>query len=81
MNSWNSFDIEKTPEGAETLLSGLKRVKDFLDEINEKYKNKTVLIVTHNFISKCIWILKNDIQDAEQINSFFHDNGEIKYYN
>lgn len=77
---WNSLAIERTPEGAETLASGLKRVKDFMDEINGKYKNKTVLIVTHNFISKCIWILENNIQNPELINSFFHDNAEIKYY-
>jgi len=79
-SSWNSLDTERTPEGAETLAAGLKRVKDIMDEINEKYKNKTVLIVTHNFISKCIWILENNIQNPELINSFFHDNGEIKYY-
>lgn len=79
-NSWNSLDTDRTPEGAETLASGLKRVKNILDEINEKYKDKTVLIVTHNFISKCIWILENNIQNPELINSFFHDNGEIKYY-
>lgn len=79
-NSWNSLAIERTPEGAETLASGLKRVKDILDEMEVKYKNQTVLIVTHNFISKCIWILKNNIQNSELINSFFHDNGEIKYY-
>lgn len=79
-NSWNSLDTDRTPEGAETLASGLKRVKNMLNEINEKYKDKTVLIVTHNFISKCIWILQNNIQNPELINSFFHDNGEIKYY-
>lgn len=79
-NSWNSLDTDRTPEGAETLASGLKRVKDILDEMNEKYKDKTVLIVTHNFISKCIWILENNIQNPELINSFFHNNGEIKYY-
>ena len=79
-SSWNSLDTEWTPEGAETLASGLKRVKNILNEINEKCEHQTVLIVTHNFISKCIWILENNIQNPELINSFFHDNGEIKYY-
>lgn len=78
---WNSLYIDRTPDGAETLKSGLKRVKNFLDEIHEKYEEKKVLIVTHNFISKCIWILENDIKDKEMINDFFHDNGEIKHYN
>ncbi len=80
-SSWNSLEIERTPEGAETLASGLKRVRNFLDEINQKDKNKNVLIITHNFISKCIWILENGIKDTEQINSFFHNNDEIKHYN
>lgn len=79
-SSWNSLDTERTPEGAETLAAGLKRVKDFLDEINKRDKNKNVLIITHNFISKCIWILENGIKDTEQINSFFHNNDEIKHY-
>ena len=45
-----------------------------------KYVEKTVLVVTHNFISKCIWILENNIQNKELIDSFFHDNGEVKFY-
>ncbi len=79
-NAWNSLDMDRTPEGAETLAAGLKRVKSFLDEIYSKYVEKTVLVVTHNFISKCIWILENNIQNKELIDSFFHDNGEVKFY-
>lgn len=79
-SEWNALDKDRTSEGAETLLSGLKRVKSFLDEIYVKDENKTVLVVTHNFISKCIWILENHIQSLEQINRFFHSNDEIKYY-
>lgn len=79
-NFWNSLDIEKTPEGAETLAAGIKRVRDFLNEIKQKDHNLNILIITHNFVSKCIWILENSIQDNEQINGFFHDNDEIKYY-
>ena len=78
--SWNSLDTEKTVEGAETLGVGLKRVREFLDEIKKVNKNKTILIVTHNFISKCIWIIENNITDIEQIDEFFHNNGEIKFY-
>ena len=78
--SWNSLDTEKTVEGAETLGAGLKRVREFLDEIKKVNKNKTILIVTHNFISKCIWIIENNITDIEQIDEFFHNNEEIKFY-
>lgn len=77
---WNSLDTDRTPEGAETLRAGLKRAKSILGEIKEKDKNKTVLIVTHMFISKCIWVLEENVQDKEQINQFFHANDEIKHY-
>lgn len=79
-SAWNSLDFDITPEGAETLKAGLKRVKSFLSELHMKNGDKTVLVVTHNFISKCIWILENNIKSKEQINNFFHDNGEIKLY-
>ena len=79
-SEWNALDKDITSEGSETLRAGLKRVKSFLDEIHLKDENKTVLVVTHNFISKCIWILENNIQSPEQIDRFFHPNDEIKYY-
>ena len=79
-SEWNALDKDITSEGSETLRAGLKRVKSFLDEIHLKDENKTVLVVTHNFISKCIWILENHIQSPEQIDRFFHPNDEIKYY-
>ena len=79
-NIWNSTEYEKTPEGAETLLSGLNRTKDFLDEIREKYKGKNVLIVTHNFVSKCIWINETNATNKDEINNFVHANDEVKHY-
>lgn len=79
-DNWYSFDIDRTPEGVETLASGLKRVKNFLNEVRSKNENKTVLVVTHNFISNCIWILENNIQDKELISNFLHKNDEVKFY-
>ena len=79
-NIWNSMEYEKTPEGAETLLSGLNRTKDFLNEIRKKYKGKNVLVVTHNFVSKCIWINETNTTNKEEINNFVHENDEVKYY-
>lgn len=78
--TWNSIDTDRTPEGAETLGAGLKRVKSFLDDICEKYREKTILIVTHYFVSKCIWILEDGVKSREEMDSFSHDNGEIKHY-
>ena len=77
---WNSLVFERTSEGAETLKAGLIRTKSFLDEIYTKYEGEKVLIVTHNFICKCIWMLVNNITDTNQINAFFQENDEIKKY-
>ena len=78
---WNSLVIDRTPEGAETLKLGLHRTKSFLEEIHYKYyKDEKILIVTHNFICKCIWILENNIVDEEKISSFIQENDEIRKY-
>lgn len=79
-NTWNSTETETTPEGAETLLGGLNRTKDFLNDIHEKYKGKNVLIVTHNFISKCIWGIEENIANNDELGKFVHPNGEVKKY-
>ena len=77
---WNSLNIDRTPEGAETLKAGLLRTQSILDEIHNRYQGRRVLIVTHNFICKCIWMLENNITDPNQISSFFQENDEIKRY-
>ena len=77
---WNSLDLDVTPEGAETLKAGLIRVKSILEEISSKYQNGRVLIVTHNFICKCIWMIMENIENQEEINAFFQDNDEVKKY-
>lgn len=77
---WNSLSLDRTPEGAETLKTGLIRTKSILDEIHNKYQGRKVLIVTHNFICKCIWMLENNITDPNQISAFFQENDEIKRY-
>ncbi len=45
---WPNFnDPEETLYGIESLNSFRNRIKDFIDEIVTKYKNKNVLVVTH----------------------------------
>lgn len=79
-NLWNSLTIERTDEGAETLKAGLIRTKSILEEIKELNKDKKVLIVTHNFICKCIWMLMEEVTDMDEINSFMQKNDEIRRY-
>lgn len=77
---WNSLEVERTPEGAETLKAGLIRTKDILNEIIANHPEGKVLIVTHNFICKCIWILMEEITDLNKINSFMQENDEVRRY-
>lgn len=78
---WNSLSKEVTDDGAETLLAGLKRTKEFLTDLFENCDGgDNILIITHNFISRCIWMIINDITDVDEINAYFHKNDEIKMY-
>lgn len=77
---WNSLILDKTSDGAETLKAGLIRTESILTEIHKLYEKERVLIVTHNFICKCIWMLENNITDKEEINAFFQNNDEIRRY-
>lgn len=78
---WNSMMEMRTSFGAETLLSGYRRVADFLMEISEKFgENDDVLIVTHSFVSRCIWMLMNGVTDAKLTHDFMHRNDEVKTY-
>lgn len=79
-STWNSTETETTPEGAETLLSGLNRTRDFLNDIQKNYKGKNVLVVTHNFVSKCIWGIEENITNKDKLGNFVHPNGEVKKY-
>lgn len=49
---WNSLVLDKTPEGAETLKSGIQ----------------SVLVVTHSFNCKCFYVIFNKITDDSKIN-------------
>ncbi|MFZ2832181.1 MAG: class I tRNA ligase family protein, partial [Minisyncoccia bacterium] len=51
----------KHPEGGENLLEVKKRVMAFLEELEEKYQDKTILIVTHEYP---IWMLMSGTEGA-----------------
>ena len=78
---WNSLETTRMDGGAETLLSGLERVKSFLADLKEKYPDGgELLLVTHSFISRCLWIILEDIKDPDEMSTFLHPNDEIKQY-
>ena len=78
---WNSLTVLRTPEGAETFGSGILRVQDFLSELKGSYrKNARILLITHSFISRCIWAITENITDETDFAKFLHGNGEVKIY-
>lgn len=79
---WNSMEKLRTDGGVETLLSLINRTNDFIEEIRKKYENKTVLIVTHNSISRALWMIKNGKgKNKEGINMYYHNSEDITIYN
>ena len=78
---WNSLTEMQTKEGAETFGSGLLRVQDFLDDLKQTFSgDQKILLVTHSFISRCLWALENHITDEKEFAKFLHQNDEIKIY-
>ena len=79
---WNSMKKLRTDDNAETLLALVKRTNDFVEEIRKKYENKIVLIVTHNSISRALWMIKNGKgKNKEEINMYYHNSENIIIYN
>lgn len=76
MPHWNSEIKPRTPEGAETFASGLARVREFIDEKKRLYPDGTILLITHSFISRCLWTMEKGNYD-----NFSHPNSEIRIYN
>lgn len=79
---WNSLEIPRLEGNAETLLSGLNRVHDFLDDLKKTHPDGgDILLITHSFISHCLWIITENIKDEKEMSSFLHPNSEIRIYN
>ena len=71
----------KTKDGSETLLSLIKRVKAFIDYFKKNYNNRTIIIVTHNSISRAFWLLNSDkTKSLEEINTYYQNSNTIQIY-
>ena len=77
-SEWNRMDTLKAKDGAETLTI---RVKKFLDYLKANYDDKTIVIVTHNSISRVFWMLLDSKEKtSEEINSYYHKQDKIDSY-
>lgn len=81
INKWYDINKEIVYKNSEGFKSIIDRTKDILNELREKYPNKTILLVTHGDVCKAINAYLNNITDAKTINSLEHGNCEIKKYN
>ena len=57
------------------------RVYSFLEEIKIKYKDKKILIVTHNGVCRAINACVKGIEKIEDIKDLGQKNCEIKVFN
>jgi len=80
-SEWESLEKETTIYDGDSLLAGINRVKDFFNDIEKDYKDNTILIITHMFICKSIWIIENKKSDKKEIDSFLQKNDEVLVYN
>lgn len=76
-NDWWSINPKKDYQTVETVINFLNKLKEFLDEIKEKYKDKNIIIVTHGGTSKAISCYFKGIPKSGNIEKFHHDNCEI----
>lgn len=76
---WNYYSTKKI-EGLETIQDLFKRIKKFLDDIKEKYKDKNILLVTHGGVTRAIYFYFNELPSDGMIEQFSSSNCEIKEY-
>lgn len=76
---WNYNDTT-IYEKAESMEHLFNRVYKFLDEIKEIYKDKTILLVTHEGITKVINCYFNGIPEDGNLQTLGLKNCEVKIY-
>ena len=76
---WNYYDETKYIK-AESIDTFFKRVYDFMDDIKEKYKDKTMLLVTHSGVTKAINCYFNGVPKDGNLQVLGLKNCEVKIY-
>ncbi len=76
------FDTIDKNSGMEQAFDVYKRANSFVNEVLPKYKNQTVLIVTHDIIASFIEIILTNKQDTYDINKYtpLFKNAEVKCF-
>jgi len=69
--------FNKAPEDGESWNNVLKRVKNFLEEIEEKYKNKNILIVSHG---DPIWLMASYLRGYTEEKQFLSSRQDFQNF-
>jgi len=78
---WNRLDVGVIYGGSEPFKDVLKRVSSFLDELKEKHKDDTILVVAHAGVMKAMEIYIFGYPGIDAIEEWDYPNCTIKEYN
>ena len=73
---WN-YELNAPINGGESLHEFEKRILDFLEDIKQKYKDKTVLIVAHGGVAKVIKAHLYGMPESKDLSEIGMKNCEI----
>ncbi len=79
--NFNRYD--HAPEGGESLIDVKKRVGDFINEIDQKYQDKNILIITHQGTSGALYSAISGLDKEKttlERKEFELDNAEIRQF-
>jgi len=71
----------KTPPSGESVQKVQKRIFSAIEDLKNKYPNKTILIISHSFITRMINKYFNPKISSDEFFNFTLKNAEIKKFN
>ena len=79
-DDWWNINPKDDYFDAESVKHIIERVFNFIEDIKEKYKDKKIIIVTHEGVSKAISCYFNGIPEDGNIGKYKHNNCEIREF-
>lgn len=80
MSEWYDINKDVLYKDTEGFKSVCSRISEFLKELENKYPDKSILLVTHGDVCKAIYTYYFKLKDAIEISEFNQANCEIKKY-
>lgn len=80
LDEWYDITKDILYKDTEGFKSVFERISEFLKELETKYPDKSILLVTHGDVCKAIYTHYFKLKNAKEISAFYQDNCEIKKY-